>query len=110
MEHYFPRVAKALFIKYIRETDSQTIDKQTEIICNSITMGSTGSVQTDTDRDTLEFEINRDTQISGLISSRLNNHLPVFTSTPILHHQDAHYDNTEVCLFTEMSKIRPSRV
>ena len=52
--------------------------------------------QADTNRNTLEFGVNSDNQTSGLISSRLKNHLPVFTSTPILQSQDVHTDNIEV--------------
>ena len=85
-------------MKYVRETDSQIIDEQSEIDHNTMDIESSGleQAQADTDRNMLEFGVNSDTQTSGLISSRLKNHLPVFTSTPILQSQDVHTDNIEV--------------
>ena len=58
-------------MKYVRETDSQIIDGQNEIVHNTMDIGFTGSAQTDTDKNTLEFGVNSATQTSGLISTRL---------------------------------------
>lgn len=59
-------------------------------------IGSTGSTQADTDRNTMEFGVNSDSQTSSLILSRLNNQHPGYTTKPILQSQDAHTDNIEV--------------